>query len=52
MEDRTHNGVKFRILNIIDEYTRECLPEGHRDGVAVRVGRRLTHQDVLDVLAK
>ena len=44
MEDRTHNGVKFRVLNVIDEYTRECL--------AVRVGRRLTHRDVLDVLTK
>ena len=42
MEDRTHNGVKFRILNIIDEYTRECL--------AVRVARNLTHKDVLEVL--
>jgi len=42
MEDRTHNGVKFRILNVIDEYTRECL--------AVRVWRSLTHQDVLEVL--
>ena len=44
MEDHTHNGVKFRILNIIDEYTRECL--------AVRVGRSLTHQDVLETLAE
>jgi len=44
MEDRTHNGIKFRILNIIDEYTRECL--------AVRVGRSLTHQDVLEVLSE
>jgi len=44
MEDRTHNGVKFRILNVIDEYTRECL--------AVRVDRRLTHRDVLEVLTK
>ena len=42
MEDRTHNGVKFRILNIIDEYSRECL--------AVRVARRLTHRDVLEAL--
>ena len=42
MEDRTHNGVKFRILNIIDEYTRECL--------AIQVARRLTHKDVLAVL--
>jgi putative transposase len=44
MEDRTHNGVSFRILNIIDEYTRECL--------AVRVARSLTHQDVIDVLTE
>jgi putative transposase len=42
MEDRTHNGVKFRILNVIDEYTRECL--------AVKVSRRLTSHDVVGVL--
>ena len=42
MHDRTYNGVPFRILNVIDEYTRECL--------AVRVARSLTHQDVIDVL--
>lgn len=44
MEDRTHNGVKFRILNVIDEFTRECL--------AVRVGRSLTHQAVIEVLTE
>ena len=42
MEDRTHNGVKFRILNVIDEYSRECL--------AVKVARRLTSHDVVEVL--
>jgi putative transposase len=42
MQDRTHNGVPFRILNVIDEYTRECLK--------VKVARRLTHKDVLEVL--
>ncbi len=42
MQDRTHNGVPYRSLNVIDEYTRECL--------AVKVARRLTHKDVLDVL--
>ena len=42
MQDRTHNGVSLRILNVIDEYTRECL--------TVRVARRLTHKDVLQVL--
>jgi len=44
MEDRTHNGVKFRILNVMDEFTRECL--------AVRIGRSLTHQSVIEVLTE
>jgi putative transposase len=43
MQDRTHNGSTFRILNIIDEYTRECL--------RARVERRLSHQEVLEELA-
>lgn len=42
MEDRTHNGVKFRILNVIDEFTRECL--------VVKVARRLTSHNVIEVL--
>ncbi len=42
MQHRTHNGVPFRILNVIDEYSRECL--------SVKVARRLTHKDVLEVL--
>jgi len=42
MEDRTHNGVKFRILNVVDEYSRECL--------AVKVARRLTSHDLVEVL--
>jgi len=25
VEDRTHNGRKYRMLNIINEFTRECL---------------------------
>ena len=44
MQARTQNGVPFRILNVIDEYSRECL--------AARVARKLTHHDVLDVLTK
>lgn len=44
MQARTRNGVPFRILNVIDEYTRECL--------SVTAARRLTHQDVLKVLAR
>lgn len=43
MQHRTHNGVPYRILNVIDEFTIECL--------AVKVSRRLTHKDVLELLA-
>jgi len=43
VEDRTHNGRKFRMLNVIDEFTRECM--------AIRVSRRLKAVDVIDVLS-
>jgi transposase InsO family protein len=33
VEDRTHDGRKFRMLNVLDEFTHECL--------AIRVGRQL-----------
>ena len=39
---RTTDGRAFRILNIIDEYTRECL--------AILVARKITTQDVIDLL--
>jgi transposase InsO family protein len=39
--DHTDNGVKFRILNVIDEFTRECLEE--------KVARRLTSHNVVEV---
>ncbi len=39
---RTVEGKAFRILTIIDEYTRECL--------AILVDRRITSQNVLDQL--
>jgi len=41
--DRTHDGRPLRILNILDEYTRECL--------ASVVARRIRSQDVLLILA-
>ena len=44
VESRTHDGRKFRILTIIDEASRECL--------ALIVGRRLRHEDVLAALAE
>ncbi len=43
VEDRTREGCKLRMLNVVDEFTRECL--------AIRVGRKLGSTDVIDVLA-
>lgn len=43
MAERTGDGKAMRMLNIIDEYTRECL--------AIRVGRKITASDVIDTLA-
>jgi len=42
MIDRTADGRAFKILNIIDEYTRECL--------AMLIARKIRHQDVIDLL--
>jgi transposase InsO family protein len=39
---RTSDGRAFRILSILDEFTRECL--------AMLVSRRITSQDVIDQL--
>jgi len=43
VEDRTHDGRKYRMLNIIDEFTHECL--------AIRIDRRLKAIDVIDMLS-
>src|ERR687891_1118245 len=43
VEDRTHDGRKYRMLNVVDEFTHECL--------AIRVARRLKATDVIDVLS-
>ena len=43
VQDRTHNGKAFRMLTVIDEYTRECL--------AIKVDRRLNSTDVVETLA-
>lgn len=40
--DRTENGKSFRMLTIIDEYTRECL--------SILPMRRINSQDVLEEL--
>ena len=42
MIDRTVDGRAFKILNIIDEYTRECL--------GIKVARKITNQDVIALL--
>jgi transposase InsO family protein len=43
VEDRTHDGRKYRMLNVIDEFTHECL--------AIRIDRRLKAIDVIDTLS-
>ena len=43
VEDRTHDGRKFRLLCLVDEFTRECL--------TIRVARRLGSLDVIETLA-
>jgi len=42
VEDRTHDGRKYRMLNIVDEFTHECL--------AIRIDRKLKSIDVINVL--
>ena len=39
---RTHDGRAFRMLNVLDEFTRESL--------AIRVRRKLSSIDVIDLL--
>ena len=43
VQDRTHDGKAFRILTVIDEYSRECL--------ALKVARKQKSTDVLEVLS-
>ena len=42
--DRTYDGRAFRMLTVIDEYTRECL--------AIVVDRKLRSTDVIETLAE
>lgn len=44
VEERTHDGRKFRMLTVIDEFTRESL--------AIVVARRLSSDDVLAALSE
>jgi len=43
VHDATYDGRPYKTLNIIDEFTRECL--------AIKVKRRMTSFDVLETLA-
>jgi putative transposase len=43
VEDRTHDRRRYRMLNVVDEFTHECL--------AIRVARRLRAIDVIGVLS-
>ncbi len=42
MEDRTVKGGRLRILNVVEEYTRECL--------AARVEKSMSAREVIDTL--
>jgi len=42
MDDVTERGNQIRILNVVDEFSRECL--------AIRVGRSITSREVIEVL--
>lgn len=44
VEDRIHGGKKYRMLNVVDEFTHEAL--------AIRVKRKLNSIDVIDVLSE
>jgi transposase InsO family protein len=43
VEDRTCDGRRYRMLNIVDEFTRECL--------AIKVERKLNSMNVIETLA-
>ena len=43
VEDRTHEGRKYRMLNIVDEFSHECL--------AIRIDRKLNSTAVIDLLS-
>ena len=43
VEDRTSDGRKYRMLNIVDEFSRECL--------AIKAARRLNAHAVIETLA-
>src|SRR5262249_40497010 len=40
---RTHDGRRYRMLNVLDEFTHECL--------AIRIARKLKAIDVIDILS-
>lgn len=43
VSDKTHDGKKLKMLTIVDEFSKECL--------AIRVKRKMTADDVIDVLS-
>ncbi|QDS96102.1 IS2 transposase TnpB [Roseimaritima multifibrata] len=44
VQSSTLNGRAIRFLNIVDEYTRQCL--------SIKVGRSITSEDAIDTLAE
>jgi putative transposase len=44
VEDCTHDVWKYRLLNVVDEFSRECI--------SIRINRKLKSSDVIDVLSE
>ena len=44
LQASTRKGATVRFLNIVDEYTRQCL--------AIKAGRSITSEDAIDTLAE
>ena len=50
VEERTHDGRKFRTLNVVDDLILSLSKDTH-ECLAIRVARKLKSTDVIDVLS-
>ena len=50
VEERTHDGRKFRTLNVVDDLILSLSKDTH-ECLAIRVARKLNSHDVIDVLS-
>ena len=50
VEERTHDGRKFRMLNVVDDLILTLSKDSH-ESLAIRVARKLKSTDVIDALS-